>query len=160
MEQLETLLQLAQIITVVSVVLGVWQIRSSMQMTQRQWNVDAFLMYTQRYEEITNAFPNDAFYCRFDRDRLPPSSAELTRCIRRYLNLVAEIRYLSQAKYVDNQVWLVWQEDIKATLKSELLMREWPIVEADYRHIPGFREFVKELQAKEAIEPAKTESSA
>lgn len=159
MEPLETLSQLAQIITVVSVVLGVWQIRSSMQMTQRQWNVDAFLLYTQRYEEITNAFPEDAFFSRFNADRLPPSSAELTRCIRRYLNLIAEIRYLSQAKYVDNQVWLVWQEDIKATLKSELLRREWPIVKADYQHIPGFREFVDAIQAQKAIDPAETQSS-
>ncbi|NJL21942.1 MAG: hypothetical protein HC895_15865 [Leptolyngbyaceae cyanobacterium SM1_3_5] len=60
-------------------------------MTQQQWNADAFLMYTQRYEDITNAFPEDAFFCRLDRDRLPPSSAELTRYIPRYLNLVAEI---------------------------------------------------------------------
>ncbi len=104
MEQLETLSQIAQIITVVSVVVAVWEIRSNARMTRRQRNVDAFLMYTQRYEEITCAFPQDAFFCRFDLDRLPSSSSELTRSIRRYLNLVAEVRYLSQANYVDIQV--------------------------------------------------------
>jgi hypothetical protein len=63
MELLEIAAQLAQILTVVSILIA---IRSNTELSRKQWNVDVFTTYSQRHENLIHEFPDHTFFDRFD----------------------------------------------------------------------------------------------
>lgn len=68
---------------------------------------------------------------RFDLDQVIPHSKELTLVILQYLNLVSEEYYLWIDKHLDQKVWKIWKPEIRRTLNSPLLIREWSRLKKD-----------------------------
>jgi hypothetical protein len=147
MELLEIAAQLAQILTVVSIGVAAIAIRSNTQLSRKQWNVDVFITYSERHETVINAFPDNAFFDRFDVDRLPPTSPELTSAVRKYLHVIADVHYLFQQGYLDNSIWQIWQADLRRTLNSPLFVREWDALKLELQSFTAFLEFVEEARS-------------
>src|ERR1039458_9046175 len=115
---------------------------------RRQINVQILMKYTERYEHILGEFPKDALLGRFDSQALPPQSAELTLCLLKYLNLCSEEYYLWKHKYLARTVWAIWEGDLKKTIASPLLRREWPSLEKEYESHRDFLMYVERIQTE------------
>lgn len=116
---------ISQIAGVISVIFAAVSIRSNTKMMHRQWNVDTFMNYSQRHQQATAAFPNNAFYHRFDHGQLPPQSPDLTQAVLNYLFVICDVHYLSTQRYLDPSIWNVWSDDLERTLSCPLITREW-----------------------------------
>jgi hypothetical protein len=147
MELLEIAAQLAQILTVVSIGIAAIAIRSNTQLSRKQWNVDVFIIYSDRYETVINAFPDNAFFDRFDAARLPPPSPALTNAVRKYLHVVSDVHYLFQQGYLDNSIWQIWRADLRLTLNSALFIREWAELKSEFQSFAAFSEFVESTRS-------------
>jgi hypothetical protein len=147
MELLEIAAQLAQILTVVSIGVAAIAIRSNTELSRKQWNVDVFTTYSQRHENLIHGFPDHAFFDRFDADKLPPRSIALTIATRKYLNLICDVHYLFQQGYLDNSIWQIWQADLRHTLNSPLIVREWTDLKSEFQSFTAFLEFVENIRS-------------
>lgn len=111
-------------------------------------NVNVLTTYAARYESIMDAFPENAFRARFNLERyLPPESDKLRLCVLRYLNMSSEEYYLWKKKYIDNEIWQIWEHEIKRTLNSPLMLREWQYIVYEFDSYPEFKDFVKSAQS-------------
>jgi hypothetical protein len=141
---------IAQIGTIISIIIGiiafVWGVRSYNQ----QMNTQVFLTYTQRFDQIMDSFPKDAWVMRLDLDRLPDSSPELSRSVLKYLNLCAEEYYLLQKKLLAKDVWQIWEDELKRTLQSPLFKREWKELAKEFEAYPEFRQYLENIQGQSA----------
>ncbi len=126
--------------TAASVVLGVVLYR-------RQCNAQVFLEYTKRYSEIMNMFPPEGLKARLNLFAKPPEeSDELSLAVLCYLNLCSEEFYLCKKKYLSSHVWRIWEAELKRTLSSPLVVREWTGVREEFRSYPEFLEYVERAQ--------------
>ncbi len=150
MELLEIAAQFAQILTVVSIVVAAIAIRSNTELSRKQWNVDVFTTYSQRHEDLIHGFPDHAFFDRFDAAKLPPRSIELTIATRKYLNLICDVHYLFQQGYLNNSIWQIWQADLRRTLNSPLIVREWTDLESEFQSFTAFLAFMENIRSVEA----------
>jgi hypothetical protein len=121
---------------------------------RRQINVDVLMKYTERYEHILDKFPPDALLGRFDSQKSPPRSEQLTLCLLKYLNLCSEEYYLWKNGYLANTVWAVWEGDLKRMIASPLLRRECDTLRKEYVSHPEFREYVQSIQAENKAKAA------
>jgi hypothetical protein len=114
---------------------------------RRQCNVQVFLEYTKRYADVMNMFPSDGRSARIDLFKEPPPEIEeLTLAVMRYLNLCSEEFYLWKNKYLSNGVWRIWEDELKRTLRSPLLRREWNKVRKEFESYPDFCKYVNDAQ--------------
>ena len=149
MHWLDVTTQVSQIAGVVSVVFAAIAIRSNTRLSQKQWNVDNFNTYSARHQEAVDQFPQDAFYNRFEPDKLPKRSLELTKAVRRYLFVICSVHYLSYQKYLDESIWNVWRKDLYRTLKTQLITREWSDLAQEFSEFTEFTQFVEKIMAGE-----------
>lgn len=141
---------LVQISTIISVVFAALTIRQSSQNNRKQWNIETFLAYTQRYESLIESFPE--YFLRFKYDKLPSKSPELTKSLTKYLNLSQEEFYLWRKGYLDEAIWTVWESEIKRTLRSPLFRREWSELKSEF----SYKDFVRfvDMVQDENISPS------
>lgn len=144
MNWLEVTAQLSQIAGVISVIFAAVSIRSNTRLSKRQWNVDTFNLYFERHQNAVDRFPHNAFYTRFDDDKLPPRSPELTAAVRRYLFVIQAVDYLAYQEYLDDSIWNVWRRDMQKTLGCKLIYREWPDLKQDFIEFESFTQFVEQ----------------
>jgi hypothetical protein len=139
----------------IGVVIAIFTIKSNSDLHRRQMNAEVFMKYAERYEQIMSCFPEDAFRARFSMSEdLPPPSAQLTLAVLRYLNMSSEEFYLWKKKYVADEVWKIWEDELIRILQSPLLRREWQELESEFQSYPEFLEFVKAAQrAQPALAP-------
>jgi hypothetical protein len=111
--------------------------------------VQVFLEYTKRYADIMNMFPSNGRNARLDLfAEPPPVSDELSLSVLRYLNLCSEEFYLCKEKYLSSRVWRIWEAELKRTLGSPLVVREWARLRKQFQTYPEFWEYVEEIQGR------------
>lgn len=136
-----------QIATLLASVATVASLFVALRVYRRQMNTQVFLAYTERYECIMNALSHEARHARRDSSAvLPPESEELTLCVLRYLNLSSEEYYLCKNGYLDKGLWAIWADELKRTLRSRLLRREWQVLRHEFDSYPQFQHFVYSTQ--------------
>jgi hypothetical protein len=150
---LDLLNLLAQIGTLFSVIIGIVGVWVGVKIYRRQMNAQIFMAYAERYERIMESFPD--FHLRFDIDNPPPESDQLRLCVLKYLNLSSEEFYMWKSKYLDNEVWAIWERELKRMLQSKLIEREWPKLKDEFESYPEFFKFVEEAQAERSRLPLK-----
>jgi hypothetical protein len=140
----ELLMLLATIVTALG---GVGFVVVMIQTYKGQMNAQIFSDMNQRYDDISKAFPKEAWEARFNLDStLPPASQELTLCVLRYLNLSSEEFYLYKRKYIRREVWQIWEGELVRTLRSPLLRREWKFLSPEFISYPEFFQYVESIQ--------------
>ena len=133
-----------QIFTLISVVVAAVGLIVGVVVYRRQMNAQLFLEYTRRYEQIMESFPTDARLSL--NEKLPKSSRELTFCVLKYLNLSSEEFYLRRKHYLSKPIWSIWEKELKRTLRSPLLRREWGKLRNEFESYPTFSRYVEETQ--------------
>ncbi|MGA8408568.1 MAG: hypothetical protein WB680_15440 [Candidatus Acidiferrales bacterium] len=115
---------------------------------RRQSNAQIFLEYTKRYSDVMNMFPPDGRKARLNLFAEPPAeSNNLSLAVLRYLNLCSEEFYLCKKKYLSNHVWKIWEAELKRTLSSPLVVREWAAGLSDeFQSYPEFLKYVEKAQ--------------
>jgi len=138
---------ITSLLGLIGVVIAIFTIKSNSDLHRRQMNAEVFMKYAERYEQIMSSFPEDAFRARFSMsEELPPQSAQLTLAVLRYLNMSSEEFYLWKKKYVADEVWKIWEDELIRILQSPLLRREWQELESEFQSYPEFLEFVTAAQ--------------
>ncbi|MEO1619663.1 MAG: hypothetical protein AAFU53_01380 [Cyanobacteria bacterium J06632_3] len=138
-----------QIATIISVIFAAISIRSNTYLSRKQWNVDTFNTYSERHLAAIKAFPDNAFYNRFDESKLPERSPELTFAVRNYLFVICNVHYLAYHKYLEESIWNAWRRDMERTLNSPLIAREWCDIKSEFEYFEPFAQFVEENQTVE-----------
>jgi hypothetical protein len=120
-------------ITPLSILTGVIGLVWGFYTYKKQSNIQIFLQYTKRYENIMDSFPEDARFYRLNSDKeLPPESNELTIAVLKYINLCSEEYYLRESGQLSKKVWNIWKDELERTLQSNLVRREWPKLKGEY----------------------------
>lgn len=146
---------ITSLLTLLGVIVAIVTIKSSSNLHRRQMNAEVFMKYAERYEQIMSSFPENAFRARFSMsEELPPPSEKLTLAILKYLNLSSEEFYLWQKKYVDDEVWKIWEHELIRMLQSPLIRREWQELESEFKSYPEFFNFVEEAQRMKLTAPS------
>ena len=148
---LQTIIQLA---TLVSVIAGFFSLINTIRNYRRQINIQILMKYTERYERILDEFPEEGLTARFDSAFLPPPNRKLTLCVLKYLNLCSEEFYLWKHKYLAEQVWRIWEGDLKRMIASPLLRREWSLLRNEFVSHLDFLNYVDQFQAESSPETA------
>lgn len=143
---MEIALQLA---TLISVLLAAASIFHGAFINRRQMNAQVFLEYTRRYEAVMEAFPEEArsFRLKPEGDP-PPESPALSHAVLRYINLCSEEYYLCKKRYLDREIWQIWERELKKTLCSPLMKREWKKLRGEFTTFSEFAAYVADLQEK------------
>jgi hypothetical protein len=129
--------------TLLSIIVGIVAFFRGVANYNKQMNVQVFLQYAKRYDEIMNSFPKSAKLARINsRNALPKPTGELTICVLRYLNLCSEEFYLHETKYLSEKVWLIWEDEMVRTLRTPLFRREWAKLINEFDCYPKFQAFV------------------
>jgi hypothetical protein len=153
---LDLLNLLAQVATLVSVVIGIVGVWIGVRIYRRQMNAQIFMAYAERYERIMESFPD--FHLRFDIDNPPPDSGQLRVCVLKYLNLSSEEFYMWKSKYLADEVWKIWEHELKRMLKSKLIKNEWKNLRKEFESYPAFLKFVEDAQKETLLISAKGDS--
>ncbi|HEX8072196.1 MAG TPA: hypothetical protein VF546_19780 [Pyrinomonadaceae bacterium] len=141
---LDLLNLLAQAATLVSVVIGIVGVWLGVRIYRRQINAQIFMAYAERYERIMESFPD--FHLRFDINNPPPESDQLRLCVLKYLNLSSEEYYMWRSKYLDDEVWKIWEHELKRMLQSKLIKDAWQDLRKEFESYPAFLDFVEKAQ--------------
>ncbi|MBE9028256.1 hypothetical protein IQ266_00615 [filamentous cyanobacterium LEGE 11480] len=134
------------VLTILSIGVAAIAVFQNSRITKRQWNVDVYTIYSQRYADVIHAFPDDAFANRFNAELLPPPNAQLNQVIYRYLSLISDVYYLYRTGYIDQSVWDMWKPETDRTLASPLIARQWPNLKDEFMIHPEFFQYVNEAQ--------------
>jgi hypothetical protein len=140
---IELLGLVVSVVTLLVLVFGAWQ---GILVYRRQMNAQLLLAFTKRFDDLMTDFSNGADYPVDLFDSPPEPTHRLRAMVVRYLNLCSEEFYLHRRGYLSRDIWSIWEADMKETLKSELIRREWPEVRAVYRSFTEFQRFVDEQQ--------------
>jgi hypothetical protein len=134
--------------TLVSAAAGVLWVYVAVVTYRGQVNAQIFLDCNERYERIMESFPREAWEARLHMSTvLPEPSLELTLCVLKYLNLSSEEFQLYRRGYVHRDVWEIWEAELKRSLQSPLLRREWVTLRPEFEADPAFCRFVDAAQA-------------
>jgi hypothetical protein len=154
MHTYEFLMLLATIVTALG---GVGFVLVMVQTYKGQMNAQIFTDLNQRYDDIIQDFPKEAWNARFNVDsEMPPSSQALTLCALRYLNLSSEEFYLYKKKYIRREVWEIWEGEMLRTLRSPLFRREWKTLSTEFVSYPEFCKYVEKAQNNGKISDPRT----
>ena len=136
-----------QIATLLSVLVGIIGIVVGIITFKHQMNAQVFLECTKRYEQIMDTFPQGARGARLALEgKPPPSSEELSLAVLRYLNLCSEEFYLCSCRYLSRNVWSIWEAELRRTVASPLLRREWRELRSEFQSYPDFVQYVEDAQ--------------
>jgi hypothetical protein len=107
--------------------------------------VSVFVEYVKRYEALM-----ETLYSLTGIDDLEhksiPDTEEVHHLALKYLNLCSEEYYLWRAGFLDRGLWKIWEKDIKATLRSNLIEREWPKLECRFGSYSEFSNWVGKVR--------------
>ena len=155
-DSLALAVQAATLLSSITAVASIW---IAVRVYRRQMNAQLFVAYTQRYEEIMSSFPPDARKCRVaNGTELPRQSEALTLAVLRYLNLSSEEFYLYRTGHITRRLWRIWEDELKKTVASDLIRREWVNLQTEFASYPEFRAFVEEVHNESEQPPTQTGS--
>ena len=132
--------------TLFSVIVGFVTLINTARLARRQTNMQILMKYSERYDKILDEFPENAWIARFDSNRLPPSSEKLTLCILKYLNLCSEELYLHEDGYLADDIWRIWESDLRKMIASPLVRREWLLLRPEFESDQRFLKYVESVQ--------------
>ena len=133
--------------TLAALGVGIWTLWAEGRATRAQMNVELFLAFTQRYEQLMRESPIAFRKWRLDTDGACPEVTEEVRTsLLAYLNLCSEEYYLRRHRYLDAAIWSIWEHELVRTLGSDLVQSEWPRMRIEFESFNEFCEFVETAQ--------------
>lgn len=113
----------------------------------KQSQMNTFLTYTQRYQEIMMHFPIDFEKPGFTIKSVNPEEREdLLRWIRAYFDLCSEEYHLSKEGFVCERVWKLWEGGMVDSLRADLFLESWLILQREGYYAEDFSNYVDQIQ--------------
>jgi hypothetical protein len=113
---------------------------------RRQLNAQMYIEYSGRFQELLRVFPTEAWLANRNPSRpIPPPSQEITDCTLYCIQFIADVYHLHKAGYISNELWTVWEIEIKRTLTGPVFQREWTGVAAEFDHNRDFSQYINKL---------------
>lgn len=134
------------LLTLVAVAIGLFW---GMYEYSRVLTAQLFLELTRRFDEIMqdisktldDDYPVNVF------DNPPEPTSRLTAQVVRYINFCSEEFYLLQVGFLSRRIWRIWEKELRRTLNSSLIRREWVQTRRLYHSFPEFQKCVDDVQA-------------
>ncbi len=125
---------------VVAIVALVLQSRS----TRKQLKLQNFIEYTKRYQEIILHFPENINESNFTFESLQTDEVrnKTMRYMRAYFDLCFEEYTLHQKKFIDNDLWSIWEGGMEKAFSKPAFLEAWDAVKKDTRFGDVFVSFV------------------
>lgn len=115
---------------------------------RRQLNAQMFIEFSGRFQELLRLFPTDAWLANRDPTQpLPPASQELTDCTLYCLQFIADVYFLHKSGYISKKLWMLWEREIKRTLRGRVFQREWHGVAAEFAASREFLHYITTLMS-------------
>ena len=125
--------------TLASVALAAAGLAFGVRVYKCQMNAQLFLEYTRRYEAILDQLPLEARMARLRIDGEPPDgSPELTTVALKYLNLCSKEFYLCERGYLSRDIWNIWEDEMRRTVRSPLFRRERAMLRNEFGSATSF----------------------
>ena len=145
----EVLVQLGQAGTLLIGTLG---IGVALRNQHRQLNAQMFVEFSRRFDDLLRLFPTEAWLAnRNPGQPLPPASQELTDCTLYCVQFISDVYYLHKGGYISRQLWLLWEREIKRTLRGPLFQREWERVASEFSHDCAFLQYINALTNRKRL---------
>ena len=146
----EVLVQLGQAGTLL---LGTLGIGVALRNQRQQLNAQMFIEFSRRFEDLLRLSPTQAWLAnRNPGQPLPPPSQELTDCTLYCIQFIADAYYLHKGGYISRHLWLLWEREIKRTLRGPLFAREWGSVAPEFSHDRGFMQYINTLTDRKRLD--------
>lgn len=144
---MENVADLANIITAISLIVGLIALFHQVRSTRRQVELQNFTEYTRRYQEIVLNLPQTINSPDFDfldlSDELRDKSL---RFMRAYYDLCSEEHYLNKNGLVDQNVWELWSDGMCAAFKKRAFRDAWDLIQKDSYFSNDFSQYVEVIR--------------
>jgi hypothetical protein len=139
-----TILQLATLISVIAAVVG---LIISIRAYKRQVSALFLLEYTKRVDDIMRTLPPSLWAPHlFAQEELSEPSEELRLSAMRCINFISQLHYFSHKGYIPRDIWRRGEARYAEILRSPLFMREWKKVAPMYVADAVFCRYVDKAQ--------------
>ena len=137
---------LAQIGQLGTLVVGSLGIFVALRNQHRQLNAQMFVEFSGRFQDLLREFPTEAWLAnRNPAAPMPPSSQEVTDCTLYTVQFIADVYHLHKGGYIAKPMWVLWEREIKNTLRGRVFQREWDKVSVEFVHSPGFVDYINAI---------------
>lgn len=112
--------------------------------TRKQVKLQNFIEYTKRYQEIILNFPENVNEQSFSLQAMSEKEKNCTmRYMRAYFDLCFEEYTLRQKKFIDSDLWSIWNDGMKVAFSKSAFRQAWEIVKTDTKFGDDFETFVE-----------------
>ena len=112
--------------------------------TRKQVKLQNFIEYTKRYQEIILNFPENINEKNFLFDKLQEDQKRKTmRYMRAYFDLCFEEYTLHKKKFIDDDLWSIWQDGIKVAFSKTAFKSAWDVIIKDTYFGDEFKGFIQ-----------------
>lgn len=142
---------IAAIAAVITVIVTVKSLRTSIEQFNEQLQLNIFIDYTKRYQEIMLNFPESINEDNFDFDNLDKETKtkeKTLRYMRAYFDLCSEEYFLHSQEKIGDNTWHEWKSGIEYAFSKTAFIKGWGIIRLDTEYYPDFIKFVNEIILK------------
>ena len=136
---------LAAMATAIGVILGVWQLRQSANLSKAEYE-DSF---DQQYRALAMAIPVDAL---IGREIPAERKDEVRELVYNYLDLCNEQIFQRSKKKISKDTWSDWCDGMREHLERPAFMEVWNEIK---REAPGTFTFLEALENSGWVDPAR-----
>lgn len=140
-----------QIATLFSVIVGFVSLILSINIYRRKMNAEIVMKYAERFQQIIEFFPEDLLLEHYLHGNHSAHNKGITLSAIKYFNFCSEEFYLQKKGYMSQEVWRVWEADMKRLLKTSFLKKEWESLRSHYKSFPEFFKYVEGVYSDELI---------
>jgi len=132
---------ISSIVAVVAIVGLILQSRS----TRKQVKLQNFIEYTKRYQKIILNFPENINDSAFSIADITPVEERNTtmRYMRAYFDLCFEEYTLHKKKFIDNDLWSIWNDGMRAAFSKPAFQQAWAKIRKDTKFGREFERFIE-----------------
>ncbi|NTU49692.1 MAG: hypothetical protein HGA87_02145 [Desulfobulbaceae bacterium] len=140
-------MDLAELISTGAVIVAIAALAYQIYQSNIQARLQNFTNYTQRYQDIFLNLPIDIESNSYNLDKLDKDKKEETlRWIRAYFDLCSEEFYLNQNRYLDKNVWILWEAGMRDCMKKAAFKQAWQIIQGEGYYSEEFGNFISHIK--------------
>ena len=130
-------------LALLGVVVALFSLIIQMRATKKQLELQNFMEYTRRYQEIMLNLPGSIGTAKFQYAE--PKSKKYDqemRYIRAFYDLCAEEYLLNENGFVNKKIWELWKKGIFSALNIEAFNKVWNVIKNDGHYDNEFVSFI------------------
>ncbi len=134
-------------LALLGVVIALFNLVFQMKSVKKQLELQNFLEYTRRYQDIMLNLPESIHVgtFKFSETRINENDLKAIRFIRAFYDLSAEEFFLHNNGLINNATWRLWKKGIFATINNRAFHEAWTVIRPDTHHPEAFIRFIDEF---------------